>query len=164
MSVQFSSVQSMRSGWPICPPPPSLRSFPQCCLWNSSNVGLLDDGPFSSSMRNVRNCEKPKKDFDKSLWSDHLCFALMSITGLVDWALKQQTAGDIDLKSACEEDTNKTKRARVKGVHKLNKLPQDRLQILAPRSQTTLTAEWEVCTRTAWPRTAHGTHKTTWHF
>ena len=25
------------------------QKFPQCCLWNSSNVCLIDDGPFSSS-------------------------------------------------------------------------------------------------------------------
>ena len=23
------------------------QEFPQCCLWNSSNVGLIDNGPFS---------------------------------------------------------------------------------------------------------------------
>ena len=41
-SVQFKMV-SMHSGKPICMrSTPSLRSFP--------NVGLIDDGPFSSSL------------------------------------------------------------------------------------------------------------------
>ena len=45
-SVQFSSVQlkmvSKRSGKPLCNPPAS-QTCPQCCLWNSSNVGLIDN-------------------------------------------------------------------------------------------------------------------------
>ena len=28
---------------------PISQEFPQCCLWNSSNGGLVNDGPFSSS-------------------------------------------------------------------------------------------------------------------
>ena len=49
-SVQFKVV-SMRSGRPICAPPRlSSGVSPQCCgPWNSSNVGLVDDGPCSSS-------------------------------------------------------------------------------------------------------------------
>ena len=30
---------------------PFSQEFPQCCLGNRSNVGLIDDGPFSSSQR-----------------------------------------------------------------------------------------------------------------
>ena len=55
-AVQFSSVQfkmvSMRSGRPICAPPPSLRGVsPKVALETNSSsvVGLIDDGPFSSS-------------------------------------------------------------------------------------------------------------------
>ena len=51
-SVQFSSVHfkmvSMRLGCPYVLHPIS-QEFPQCCPSKSSNVGLIDDGPFSSS-------------------------------------------------------------------------------------------------------------------
>ena len=46
-SVQFEMV-SVRSGKLICTPP-SLSGVPQCCLWNSSNVGPIDDGLSASS-------------------------------------------------------------------------------------------------------------------
>ena len=39
---------SMRSEKPIHATHPSLRSFPNVAFWNSSNVGLIDDGPLSS--------------------------------------------------------------------------------------------------------------------
>ena len=32
---------------------PVSQQFPQCCPWNSSNIGLIDDGPFSSSERHA---------------------------------------------------------------------------------------------------------------
>ena len=49
--AQFSSVQfkmvSRRSEKPICAPP-HLSEVSQCCLWNGSNVRLIDDGPLPS--------------------------------------------------------------------------------------------------------------------
>ena len=50
----FSSVQFI-SRWYLCAREglyalhPVSQEFPQCCLRNSSNIGLIDDGPFSSS-------------------------------------------------------------------------------------------------------------------
>ena len=40
----YSSVQ-FSSRWHLC----AREEFPQCCLQNRSNVGLTDDGPFTSS-------------------------------------------------------------------------------------------------------------------
>ena len=38
----------MRSEKPICAPSRLSQTFPQCCLWNGSNVRLIEDGPLSS--------------------------------------------------------------------------------------------------------------------
>ena len=53
-SVQFKMV-SMCSEKPICAPP--SQKCPQHCLWNCSNVRLIDDGPLSK--------EKPRR---KGAW------------------------------------------------------------------------------------------------
>ena len=45
--VQFKIV-SMRARESPYALHPVSRDFPQCCPWNSSNVCLIDDGPFSS--------------------------------------------------------------------------------------------------------------------
>ena len=46
-SVQFKMV-SLRLERPIRAPPPVSRKFSQHCLWNGSNIRLIDDGPLSS--------------------------------------------------------------------------------------------------------------------
>ena len=56
-SVQFSSVQfkmvSMRSGRPICAPPRLSKVSPMLPLRHSSNIGLIDDGPFLVLSRKI---------------------------------------------------------------------------------------------------------------
>ena len=58
---------------------PSLTSFPaHCCFWNSSNVGLIDDGPFSPETE--REGWKTKNQASKTFaqsgnvegWTEHL--------------------------------------------------------------------------------------------
>ena len=52
---QFSSVQDgvYVLGKAHVQSTPSLEKCSQCCFWNSSSVGLTDDGPFSSFLRKM---------------------------------------------------------------------------------------------------------------
>ena len=51
---ELSSKHQFSSRWYLCPWGslyafhPISQKFTQCCLWDNSNVGLIDDGPFTS--------------------------------------------------------------------------------------------------------------------
>ena len=54
---------------------PSLRSYSKLCLWNNSNVGLVDDGPLRSFSQQQQQQQKIVKCVDLPL-NDSECFLL----------------------------------------------------------------------------------------